>query len=290
MKLKDITENYPVMKMHGCGNDFVVIFDNEEKTTADIARKLCKLHYGVGSDGLITVTKSRVKEAKYRMKFFNPDGTTAEMCGNGIRCFSKYLLDLNLIKANEETTFDTDAGLIRCTIISNNTKKALVKVNMGKPIFYDPKQINVKPVEKGFVKSKIEGFDFTFVSMGNPHAVIFTETADRDVKKFGAVIEQNTTIFPKKTNVEFVKINKKDDLTMYVWERGAGETLACGTGACATFVAATINGYTKDKATIHLLGGDLIIEWNGENSPVYMTGEATNVFKIDRDSLDMYLI
>ena len=290
MKLKDIIDNKPLMKMNGCGNDFIILFDLDEKIIPEIVKKLCELHYGIGSDGLIAVTKSRIKEASYRMKFFNPDSSIAEMCGNGIRCFSKYLLDLNLIKKNEKAVFDTDAGLIQCTILENNYKQALVKVNMGEPILNDPSQVTISTSNNGIIKGKVENFDFTFVSMGNPHAVIFTDDPQNDVKKYGSTIEKNLKLFPKKTNVEFVKINNEEDLTMYVWERGAGETLACGTGACATLVASCLNGYSKNKATIHLLGGDLFIEWNGNKQPVYMTGNAENVFKIDPDSIDNFIL
>lgn len=290
MKLKDIIDNKPLMKMNGCGNDFIVLFDLNEKITSEIVKKLCKLHYGIGSDGLIAVTKSRKKEASYRMKFFNPDGSIAEMCGNGIRCFSKYLLDLDLIDKNEKAVFDTDAGLIQCIILENNYKQARVKVNMGKPILNDPTQVTIRASNNGIIKGKVENFDFTFVSMGNPHAVIFTDNPKEDVKKYGSSIEKNLELFPKKINVEFVKINNKEDLTMYVWERGAGETLACGTGACATLVASCLNGYSKNKATIHLLGGDLFIEWNGIDQPVFMIGEAENVFKIDPDSIDNFIL
>ncbi len=289
MLIKEIIQDKPVMKMHGCGNDFVIMFDLNEKMTPDMVKKICALHYGVGSDGLILVMNSRKKEASYRMMFFNPDGSHVEMCGNGIRCFAKYLADLKLISVKEEVIFDTDAGLIKCTILENNEKRALIKVNMSHPLFYNPSQIALSPNKDGIVKGKIENFDFTFVSMGNPHAVIFSDNPEIDVKKYGSIIEKNIKIFPKKTNVEFVKVNSKNDLTMYVWERGAGETLACGTGACASLVASFINNKSDNKAVIHLLGGDLAIEWQGNDHPVYMTGNAENVFEINPDSLDKYL-
>lgn len=290
MKIKDIIGNNPIIKMHGCGNDFVILFDMNEKITPEIAKKFCDRHYGIGADGLVTITKSRIKEAKFRMKFFNPDGSLAQMCGNGIRCFAKYLLDLNLIEKEKEIAFDTDKGIVFCTTIENNKRRALVKVNMGEPIFYDPKQINLKPKNNEIIKGKTNNLDFTFVSMGNPHAVIFSDTPETDVKKFGPLIENDTTIFPQKTNVEFIKVNSPNDITMYVWERGAGETLACGTGACASFVTAVISGFCSKKATVHLLGGDLIIEWMGIGNPIYMTGEAVNIFKIDADSIDEFLL
>ncbi len=290
MTLKDITKNMPVMKMQGCGNDFVVLFDIDDKLNPDMVKKICSLHYGVGSDGLIAVMNPRKKEASYRMKFYNPDGSPAEMCGNGIRCFTKFLADLKLISEKDELITDTDAGLIKCRIEKNNQKSALIKVNMGEPVFFNPSQVALSPEKDGIVKGKIENFYFTFVSMGNPHAVIFTDNPKDDVKKFGSIIDKNTDIFPKKTNVEFVKVNSKNDLTMFVWERGAGETLACGTGACATLVASVINNKSDNKAVVHLLGGDLTIEWQGKNNPVLMTGSAENVFEINVDSLDKYLL
>ncbi|MBN2545971.1 MAG: diaminopimelate epimerase [Spirochaetes bacterium] len=290
MTLKEITSNRPVMKMQGCGNDFVVLFDIKDKLNKDIVNKICSLHYGVGSDGLIAVMNSRVKEASYRMKFYNPDGSLAEMCGNGIRCFTKYLADLKLISEKDELVVDTDAGLIRCQIVNNKSKNALIMVNMGKPVFLNPSQVALSPGEDGIVRGKTENFYFTFVSMGNPHVVIFTDNPKDDVKKYGSIIEKSTNIFPQKTNVEFVKVNSKNDITMFVWERGAGETLACGTGACATLVASVINSKSDNKAVVHLLGGDLTIEWQGINNPVYMTGNAENVFEINTDSLDKYLL
>lgn len=290
MFIKEITRGKPVMKMHGCGNDFVIMFDLNEKITPEIAKKICALHYGIGSDGLILVMNSRIKEALYRMKFHNPDGSQVEMCGNGIRCFAKYLTDLKLIAGKEEISFETDAGLIKCKILDNNEKKALIKVNMGEPVFFNPSQITLSPNKDGIVKGKIENFEFTFVSMGNPHAVIFSDNPKNDVKEYGPEIEKNIKIFPKKTNVEFVKVNSMKDLTMFVWERGAGETLACGTGACASLVASFINNKSDNKATVHLLGGDLTIEWQGKDQPVYMTGNAENVFEINPDSLDKHLL
>jgi diaminopimelate epimerase len=288
MKINEII-NGPIMKMQGCGNDFVVIKDLEEQLTPQMAEKICDRHFGIGSDGLIAVLKSRVPEAEYRMKFFNPDGSLAEMCGNGIRCFAKYLRD-NVDGIMGIRLVDTDAGIVKPEVLENGDVEALVKVNMGEPVLYNPKQVIGKPNKRGIVYSKIGDHEFTFVSMGNPHAVMFTQFPEVNVKKYGPVVEHSTEVFPQKTNVEFVKVNSSTDLTMYVWERGAGETLACGTGACASLVASVLNGHSEDHARLHLLGGDLEISWKGKGNPVYMTGLARNVCRIDAESLDKYLL
>jgi diaminopimelate epimerase len=305
MKISEIAKNYPIMKMQGCGNDFVVMVDPNEQLTSEQAKRICDRHFGIGSDGLITVLSSRKPEAGYRMKFFNPDGTTAEMCGNGIRCFAKYLVDNKFVPdATREIPVDTDAGLRIPEMVSNTPAEALVRVNMGEPVLHNPEQVNSGLIERvtpelalcitykkdEIVKGRLSGREFTFVSMGNPHAVIFTDNPVEDVKKYGLGIERCLKVFPQKTNVEFVKVNASDDLTMYVWERGAGETLACGTGACASLVASVLNGHSEDHARLHLLGGDLDISWEGKGNPVYMTGLARNVCKIDAESLDKYLL
>jgi diaminopimelate epimerase len=303
MKISEITGAYPVMKMQGCGNDFVVLSDFDEKLTPQQAQKICDRHFGIGSDGLIAVLKSRTPESEYRMKFFNPDGSLAEMCGNGIRCFAKYLAD-NILEPRfiGKIPTDTDAGLKIPDIRENGSVEALVQVNMGEPVLYNPEQVKVNKRPSAYearfrltdhgesVVGEVGPLEFTFVSMGNPHAVIFTDSPAEHVKKYGPGIESNREIFPKKTNVEFVKVNDFDDLTMYVWERGAGETLACGTGACASLVASVLNGHSHNHARVHLLGGDLEISWEGKGNPVYMTGLARNVCEIDAKSLDKYLL
>ncbi|MBN1696543.1 MAG: diaminopimelate epimerase [Spirochaetales bacterium] len=288
MKIKDIVNDQPVMKMHGCGNDFIVLTDREGRLLPDQVKKLCARHYGVGADGLIAVMPSRRPDATFRMKFFNPDGSVAEMCGNGIRCFAKYLADRGLVDRDGSLSVDTDAGLIKPELIGYSAREAQVKVNMGEPVLFNPQQVTVEPGEEGAVRGNAEGLWFTFVSMGNPHAVIFTDTPERDVAYFGPKIEGNSSLFPAKTNVEFVKIDSPQEFTMYVWERGAGVTLACGTGACAGFVAAAVNGYAKKSAFVRLPGGILHIAWEGIGSPVFMTGNAVNVFEISAESLDYY--
>ncbi|MBN1412833.1 MAG: diaminopimelate epimerase [Spirochaetales bacterium] len=288
--LKKITLGYPVLKMHGCGNDFVVLYDYDEQLTSGQAAQICSRHFGVGSDGLVTVTRSRIKEAAYRMKFFNPDGSLAEMCGNGIRCFAKYLVDRGLVQNPGAIPVDTDAGLLVPEVLENNPVSSMVKVNMNKPVLHSRDQVNLMPGNDGVVRGKVSGLDFTFVSMGNPHAVIFTHSPEQWVLEYGPGIESNRDMFPQKTNVEFVKVNTPSDLTMRVWERGAGETLACGTGACASLVASVLNGKAANEAVVHLSGGDLRIAWEGNDSPVFMTGKAVNVFEINTDTLDEYLL
>ncbi|MFA6088450.1 MAG: diaminopimelate epimerase [Candidatus Woesearchaeota archaeon] len=289
--ISEIAGEFPIMKMHGCGNDFVVMVDWNEELIPEQVKKICERNYGIGSDGLITVTQRRNEDSEYRMKFFNPDGTTAQMCGNGIRCFAKYLVDNNFSELGE-VDVDTDAGLRIPNVLENTSKKASVLVDMGKPVLYNPNQVTVSPGDKGFVNFSYPQlpFDITFVSMGNPHAVVFYEFPEELVLKYGPMIERDISLFPQKTNVEFVKVNSKDLLEMRVWERGAGETLACGTGACASLVAAVLNGYANNSATVRLKGGDLSISWDGKDGSVYMKGNAENVCSIDAKSLDKYLL
>ena len=227
------------------------------------------------------------------MKYFNADGSTAEMCGNGIRCFAKYLLDNNFITQKGKIPVDTDAGIIIPEILENSEKEAIVKVNMGKPILRNIEQIAQSPNAKGLIQipfplenitdNNIKNLQGTYVSMGNPHIIFFVEKgkAKNYAKEYGSEIERNTKVFPKKTNVEFVEVNSKNDVTVHVWERGAGLTLSCGTGACATLVAAILNGHVDNLAKIHLPGGTLEISWDGKEKPVFMTGPARNVFTIE---------
>jgi diaminopimelate epimerase len=301
-KLPTATHGEPIMKMHGCGNDFVVLSDPHEQITPEQAKKICDRHYGIGADGLVTVVRPKSTEAEYGMKFFNPDGSTAEMCGNGIRCFAKYLLDRGDIPAGARSIVETGAGLKSVKGVRNSPHEALIQVDMGAPILYDPKHLSERltPNRKGFVEGAVDfegviptvtsSMKFFYVSMGNPHVVIVSLDPDTDAKRYGQQIEQMTSLFPKKTNVEFVRIDSPRELTMRVWERGAGETLACGTGACATLVAMNLEGRCENEATIHLLGGDLQIAWKGEKAPVYMTGPARNVAEIDARSIDEYLL
>ena len=268
-------------KMHGLGNDYVYMdaihqkIDNE----SELARFVSNRHFGIGSDGLILICKSDI--ANFKMKMFNQDGSEAEMCGNGIRCVGKFVYDKGL--TNKTTiTIETLAGIKELKLNIKEGKVETVKVDMGEPIL-TPEKIPVSSKEEIVKKFKIESFDktfyFTCVSMGNPHAVTVVNNIDKfDVKKYGENIEINK-IFPNKTNVEFVEIIDKEHIKMRVWERGTGETLACGTGACATAVACNLNNLVNNHVYIELLGGTLEIEWKKEDNHVYMTGPAVTVFE-----------
>ena len=269
-------------KMHGLGNDYVYMdaINQKIENREILARYVSDRHFGIGSDGLILICPS--DKADFKMQMFNQDGSEAEMCGNGIRCVGKFVYDKGL--TNKETiTVETLAGIKVLKMKIANGKVASAKVDMGEPIL-EAEKIPVIAEESPVKNLKIEAegktFNFTCVSMGNPHAVAFIdeELKEFDICKYGKQIEKNE-LFPRKTNVEFINIIDKDNLKMRVWERGAGETLACGTGACAATVAAILNGYTNRKVTIELLGGNLEVEWNKEANHVYMTGSATTVFE-----------
>lgn len=269
-------------KMHGLGNDYVYMdaINQKIENRSELAKFVSDRHFGIGSDGLILICPS--EKADFRMQMFNSDGSEAEMCGNGIRCVGKFVYDRGL--TNKETiTIETLAGIKTLEMTVNNGKVQKAKVDMGEPIF-EPEEIPViskeNPVKNLKLSVEDKEFCFTSVSMGNPHAVTFIEenVDNFDICKYGKKLEIDK-VFPKKSNIEFINIIDDKTLKMRVWERGAGETLACGTGASATAVAAILNGYTSRKVTVHLLGGDLEIEWNEENNHVYMTGTATTVFE-----------
>ncbi len=286
-------------KMHGLGNDFVLIDCRDEAlggrlpAMGDLSRRLCHRRFGVGADQVLLLYPSEI--ADFKMKIFNPDGSEVEMCGNGIRCFAKYIWDRK-ISRGDALSVETAAGIIR-----PERRGEMVRVDMGEPVL-DPEKIPVRIVQgpKGKAQSAkgsashlaphaspvmdfplaVEDREFriTCVSMGNPHAVIFVgDVGSFDVGRYGPVIETND-LFPNRINVEFIQVLGPDVLKMRVWERGAGETMACGTGASAAAVAAHLNRYTGRKVTVSLLGGDLEIEWGGDNH-VYMTGPADEVFE-----------
>ena len=269
-------------KMHGLGNDYVYMdaINQKIENRSELAKFVSDRHFGIGSDGLILICPS--EKADFRMQMFNQDGSEAEMCGNGIRCVGKFVYDKGL--TNKTTiTVETLAGIKTLVMTEKNGKIEAVRVDMGEPIL-EPKLIPViseeNPVKNLQLKAEDREFKFTCVSMGNPHAVAFIEedVNDFDICKYGAKLEVNKA-FPNKANIEFINIIDDKTLKMRVWERGAGETLACGTGACATAVAAMLNGYTSREVTVHLLGGDLKIEWSKADNHVYMTGTATTVFE-----------
>lgn len=267
-------------KMHGLGNDYVYMdcTKHEIEDIESLARFVSDRHFGVGSDGLILICNSDV--ADFKMKMFNYDGSQAEMCGNGIRCVGKFVYDKGLTD-KREITVETLAGIKELELNVNKGKVATVKVDMGEPIL-KPKIIPViseeEPVKDLIINADNRKFNFTCVSMGNPHAITIVDDVDSfDVEKIGKIIEVDEA-FPNRTNVEFIQVIDKEHIKMRVWERGAGETLACGTGACATAVACALNELTNRHVFIELLGGTLEIEWSNNNNHVYMTGPAVTVF------------
>ncbi|MCR4745077.1 MAG: diaminopimelate epimerase [Lachnospiraceae bacterium] len=273
-------------KMHGCGNDYVYIngFTEKIENHAEAAVKLSDRHFGIGSDGLIFINPS--DKADFEMEMYNMDGSRAQMCGNGIRCVGKYVYDHGM---TEKTviTVDTLAGIKTLNMKVTNGKVSEVTVDMGEPILI-PSKI---PVSDEFACDKekvvneiieVEGNEYhvTCVSMGNPHAVVFIDHDESDLKlsTIGPLFE-NHKAFPERINTEFVRVRNRKNLDMRVWERGSGETFACGTGACASAVAAILNGLTEDEVTIKLQGGDLKVHWDRDNRHVYMTGPAETVFE-----------
>ncbi len=268
-------------KMHGLGNDYI-FFDctknNQIKDSENLARRLSNRHTGIGGDGIILITKSSISD--FRMIMFNSDGTEAEMCGNGIRCVGKFIYD-NKLSDKENLKIETLAGIKEIKLNIVNKKIKNVTVNMGKPVLNPEKiPLNLKKVCSNEIELKIEDkeFKFTCVSMGNPHAVTIVKNLNEiNIKKYGPIIE-NDSIFPKRTNVEFIEIVDKNNIKMRVWERGTGETLACGTGASASAVVCILNNFTNRKLNVHLLGGTLQVLWEDKNNCVYMTGTATTVF------------
>ena len=276
------------VKMEGLGNDYIYVdcTQKELKNKSEIARVLSDRHFGVGSDGLILIEQSQ--KADFKMQIFNPDGSEAEMCGNGIRCVGKFVYDKGLTNKTD-LKIETLAGIKELKLNLEDGIVKTVKVDMGEPIL-DYKLI---PAKDGKVYKSKDGIKFykvninvnfdlkelTCVSMGNPHGVEFSNNIDKlNIKEVGTFIERDSH-FPNRVNAEFVEIIDKNNIKMRVWERGVGETLACGTGACASVVASILNGYTARNVTVELLGGKLEIEWNKENNHIYMTGPAKTVFE-----------
>ena len=268
-------------KMQGLGNDYVYIdaINQKIENESSLAQIISNRHFGIGSDGLILICSSEI--ADFKMRMFNSDGSEAEMCGNGIRCVGKFVYDKGL--TNKTTLkIETLAGVKELKLNLKEGKVDTVRVDMGEPIL-EAEKIPVVSSEKMVKNLKLEieerEFNFTCVSMGNPHAITFVENVENfEVEKYGSKIEVNKR-FPKKTNVEFIEIVNKEYIKMRVWERGAGETLACGTGACASVVAGIINNLIERKVTVELLGGILEIEWNKEDNHIYMTGPAVIVYE-----------
>lgn len=268
--------------MHGLGNDFIIVAGEPAlpDNAGELALKLCNRFFGIGADGLVYILPSEA--ADFRMRIINSDGSEAEQCGNAIRCVAKYVYDHGLTDKTELTIETLGAGVQPVQLVVRHGKTETVTVNMGQPILNGldvPTVIDENPVVGHSVTVDGREFKFTAVSMGNPHCVIYVDdAAGFDLAAWGPKLEKHP-LFPRKINVEFAKVNSRNHVDMRVWERGAGPTLACGTGACATLVSSVLNGLTDRKATISLAGGDLTIEWNEHNNHVYMTGPAAVVYK-----------
>lgn len=272
------------IKMHGAGNDYVYVdgmkYQIPDESAA--AKKLSDRHFSVGGDGLIIIKKGT--KADYEMVMYNADGSRGAMCGNGIRCVAKYLFDEGYTNNEKEFTIESMGAIKHIKVNVIDGKAVSARVDMGKPILkasdipvnFDGEKCVNQPVT--FADRE---FNMTCVSMGNPHAVMFIDEhpSEFDLNKYGSIAEQDTSLFPDRVNAEFAKVIDRENIEMRVYERGAGETLACGTGACATAVSAILNGYCDNKVTVHLLGGDLLIEWSGnKNDSVIMTGPAEYAF------------
>ncbi len=267
-------------KMQGLGNDYVYVncFEEKVENPSELAVKVSDRHFGIGSDGLILIRPSEV--ADFRMTMFNADGSESEMCGNGIRCVGKYVYDYGLTDKTE-VSVETLAGIKYLKFIIKDGKVDMVTVNMGEPIL-KPELVPVVGEGDAVIDSPIEvagkEYKMTCVSMGNPHSVVFVDDVDNfPLHEVGPLFEHHKA-FPRRVNAEFCQVIDRTHARMRVWERGTGETLACGTGTCATAVACILNGKTEDEVTITLLGGDLIIRWDREENVIYMTGPARVVF------------
>ena len=272
-------------KMQGLGNDYVYVNCFKEKidNPSEVAKFVSDRHFGIGSDGLIMINPSKV--ADFEMEMYNADGSRGEMCGNGIRCVAKYVYDYGLTDKTH-ISVETLGGIKYLDLTVKDGKVALVRVDMGEPEL-DPEKIPI--IMKGYsdetdrvlnAQIKVDGKEYhmTGVSMGNPHDVVYIDDVQGlDIEKIGPKFE-NHERFPQRINTEFARVIDRKTVEMRVWERGSGETLACGTGACAVAVASILNGYTEREVEIRLLGGNLQIEWNEEDNHVYMTGPAAVVF------------
>ncbi|KZE65487.1 diaminopimelate epimerase [Paenibacillus jamilae] len=269
-------------KMNGLGNDFIVWYGHQElpSDAAELAVRLCDRHFGIGADGLVYILPSN--KADFCMRIINSDGSEAEQCGNAIRCAAKYVYDNKHINREQITIETLGAGVQQVELTVENGTVRMVKVDMGEPILEGlkiPTTLDLTSVINEPIEAVGSGFRFTAVSMGNPHCVIYVEDAPSfELEVWGPKLECHP-LFPKKTNVEFATVRSRKHIDMRVWERGAGPTLACGTGACATLVASVLNGYSDRRAIVSLKGGDLDIEWSVDDNHIYMTGPAEIVFE-----------
>ncbi len=277
-------------KMEGLGNDFIILDDRKgnialHENYSALAKRLCSRHFGIGADGIILILDSHDHDIKYRI--YNSDGSQAQMCGNGMRCFAKYVYE-NTIISQKKIRVDTKAGTIIPEVITNDLPGGdrdpvqSIRVDMGEPVFccrdIPFESLNEKAIEEALIVGDRE-YLITAVFMGNPHAVLFVDDVEIvDIERIGRLIETHER-FPEKTNVEFIQVINRHELKMKVWERGAGRTLACGTGACAALVAANITGRVSESAIVHLDGGDLDIFWDKKTNHILKTGPATLVFE-----------
>ncbi|MCD8048088.1 MAG: diaminopimelate epimerase [Clostridia bacterium] len=274
-----------ITKMHGIGNDYIYVncFEETVNDPNRAAKDLSDRHFWVGSDGLVLIKPSEI--ADFEMDMYNSDGSQAEMCGNAIRCVGKYVYD-NKMTDKTRITVATKAGIKILDLSVENGEVATVRVDMGEPIL-KPEEIPCLFEGENAIDRDIEvggqNYKVTCVSMGNPHAVIYMDDIDNlEIEKIGPLFECHK-MFPRKTNTEFLEIIDRENIKMRVWERGAGETWACGTGACAAAVASVLNGLVGRSVTMHLRGGDLKIEWDEATNHIFMTGSAKKVYDTDVD-------
>ncbi len=268
-------------KLHGCGNDYVYvdcITNPMPHDPAGLSRRISDRHFGVGSDGLILICPSERADA--RMRMFNADGSEAEMCGNGVRCVAKYLHDHGLVR-KPRLTVETGRGVLTLDLDVSDGRVGQVTVDIGEPILEAtriPTTLPGNPPKDAALEFPGRTLRVTCVSMGNPHCITYVdEITDDWVLRVGPQVERHAA-FPRRTNAEFVRVNRPNDVTVRVWERGSGETLACGTGACAVAVAGVLTGRTQRQIVAHLPGGDLQLHWSEKDNHVYMTGPAVEVF------------
>lgn len=268
-------------KMHGCGNDYILVngIENEIDNPAELSIHLSNRHFGVGSDGLILINVSEV--ADYKMSMYNSDGSEGKMCGNGIRCVGKFLYD-NKYVSETSIKIETLSGIKKLTLCIKDHKVDTVTVDMGEPII-DAKLIPAISDKESIIRESIkvleDEYRITCISMGNPHCVIFVDDVKKvNIEKIGPLFEHHS-MFPDRVNTEFVHVRNRKAIDIRVWERGSGETLACGTGACASVYACILNNITEDEVLVHLSGGDLLVKYDRKENTIIMTGNAKEIYE-----------
>ena len=272
-------------KMHGIGNDYIYVngFKETVMNPSEAAKRLSDRHFGVGGDGLILIQPS--EKADFKMEMYNSDGSLGAMCGNGIRCVGKYVYDYGLTDQTR-VSVETKSGIKFLDLTAKQGKVSQVEVDMGEPVL-KPESVPVSlegdsVIDREFTLGE-KKYRITCVSMGNPHCVVPVENVQElEIEKMGPLFEHHP-LFPDRVNTEFIRVLDRENVQMRVWERGSGETLACGTGACAVAVACVLNGWTQEQITVHLLGGELKIRWDREKNRVFMTGPAQTVFEGEID-------